>query len=49
MPENAFIGRPESPADAELADALGSNMKLWHRLVMNLARKHRTTEEEWMA
>jgi hypothetical protein len=49
MPDNAFIGKPEPPNDAELAEALGSTKRLWGRLVANLARKHDVTEREWKA
>ena len=49
MPDNAFIGKPEPPNDAELADVLGSTKRLWDRLVVNLAREHDVTEQEWKA
>jgi hypothetical protein len=49
MPDNAFIGKPEPPNDAELAEALGSTTRLWDRQVANLARKHGVTEREWKA
>lgn len=49
MPDNAFIGKPEPPNDAQLAEVLGSTKSLWDRLIANLARKHDVTEQEWKA
>ena len=46
MPDNGFIGKPEPPNDAELAEVLGSAKRLWDRLVVNLAREHDVTEQE---
>jgi hypothetical protein len=49
MPDNAFIGAPKQPTDAELAKVLGSAKKHWDRLVTNLEQKQNVAEHEWKA
>ncbi|MDX2154423.1 MAG: DUF3788 family protein [Bryobacteraceae bacterium] len=44
---NAFIGRREKPADADLAKALGSAKPLWDQLIASLAENHGVTDCEW--
>ena len=47
MLTNAFIGKPEKPADEELAAALGRTKRLWDQVVSELAEEHGVTIQEW--
>ncbi len=44
---NAFIGRSEPPAPAELAEALGPAQPLWQQLLTLLASELDLTRHEW--
>ena len=45
---NAFIGKPEMPADDDLAAELGRSAKaLWDRLLAGLAEQHHVVTREW--
>jgi hypothetical protein len=44
---NAFIGRTESPGDADLSEALGSAKPVWDRLIADLAAQHDVAIQEW--
>ena len=45
MVANAFIGRPERPAEDDLAEALGAAKAIWDRLLAELAQEYPT--QEW--
>jgi hypothetical protein len=47
MVPNAFIGRAERPADADLAKALGPVKLIWDGLLADLAAKHGVADQEW--
>ena len=47
MIPNAFIGRPEAPADSDLATELGAAKALWDQLLVDLAGEFDLTEHEW--
>jgi hypothetical protein len=47
LPPNAFIGKSECPADAELGRALGSAKPVWDRLIADLAAHHDVADQEW--
>jgi len=44
---NAFIGRAETPGDADLAAALGATKPLWDGLIAEMAGRHQITVQEW--
>lgn len=44
---NAFIGRTESPTDADLANSLGPTKLLWDGLIADMAAQHDVTVQEW--
>lgn len=44
---NAFIGKSETPTQAELAAALGRSKTLWDQLVDDLAREDGVDVQEW--
>ncbi len=46
-PPNAFIGRSETPTDAELGKALGRTKPLWDKIIADLAIEHGATVHEW--
>ena len=47
MHPNAFIGRPEPPAEADLESALGPAKALWDQLLAALASDLDVTTREW--
>ncbi|MBZ5582050.1 MAG: DUF3788 domain-containing protein [Acidobacteriia bacterium] len=47
MPENAFIGKPEIPTEAELSAQLGRAKTLWDSLVDDLAGEVGADLREW--
>lgn len=47
MLPNAFISKSKKPSNRELAAALGPSMKLWDRLVANLADEYGVDVQEW--
>lgn len=47
MHPNAFIGRPEPPAEADLESALGPAKALWDQLLAALASDLDITTREW--
>lgn len=47
MHPNAFLGRPEPPAEADLESALGPAKVLWDRLLDGLAANLEVTTREW--
>ena len=47
LPPNAFIGREETPTDADLAAALGTAKPLWDRLIAEMAERHGVALQEW--
>jgi len=47
MLPNAFIGKPEKPTDAELADVLGPAKRLWDQLLADLADEFNLATGEW--
>ncbi|MBZ5727749.1 MAG: DUF3788 domain-containing protein [Acidobacteriia bacterium] len=47
MLANAFIGRLEEPADADLTAALGPARALWDQLIARLASECNLVEREW--
>jgi hypothetical protein len=47
LPPNAFIGRAESPAAADLSQALGPAKPVWDRLIADLAAQHDVAIQEW--
>jgi hypothetical protein len=44
---NAFIGRTKSPAEGDVAAALGSAKPLWDRLVVDMAQELGLGAHEW--
>jgi hypothetical protein len=44
---NAFIGRTETPADADLAATLGAAKPLWDELIADMAQRHGVAIQEW--
>jgi len=44
---NAFIGRHESPTDADLSVALGPAKSVWDRLVAEMATDYDVAIQEW--
>ena len=46
-PPNAFIGRPDKPTEADLAEALGPAKPVWDGLLADLATEHGVTTQEW--
>jgi hypothetical protein len=44
---NAFIGRTETPTDADLAGALGVTKPLWDGLIAGMAERHGVAIQEW--
>jgi hypothetical protein len=47
MTVNAFVGRPKSPGEADLAEALGTAKASWDRLVVDMAGELRLDGREW--
>jgi hypothetical protein len=45
--QNAFIGKPEPPTDADLANVLGSARELWDRLIAELVHDFALDGQEW--
>ncbi len=46
-PPNAFIGRTDIPADADLDQALGAAKPVWDALIAGLAAQHGVSGREW--
>ena len=44
---NAFIGKPEPPADADLATGLGTAKPAWDSLLVAMAEQHGVNVQEW--
>jgi hypothetical protein len=44
---NAFIGKPDRPTEAELADVLGAKAKLWNEFVKWMSEKEGVSDQEW--
>jgi hypothetical protein len=44
---NAFIGKADAPTHAEVAEALGSKVKLWDELVEWMIEKEGVPDQEW--
>jgi len=44
---NAFIGKPEHPADEELTAELGAARTLWDQLLARMAEECKVLEREW--
>ena len=44
---NAFIGKPEPPADADLATVLGPAKPVWDSLLDAIAEQHGVNVQEW--
>ncbi len=44
---NAFIGKTDTPTQAEVAEVLGSKAKLWDDLVEWMSEKEGVSEQEW--
>jgi len=44
---NAFMGKTDTPTDAEVASVLGSKMKLWMGLIEWMSEKLVVPEQEW--
>jgi Protein of unknown function (DUF3788) len=47
MQPNAFIGRAERPADADLIEVLGPAKELWDRLLADMTAQWNLKEHEW--
>lgn len=47
LPPNAFVGKTETPADADLSKALGSAKPVWDRLIADLAAQYDVANWEW--
>jgi hypothetical protein len=47
MQPNAFIGRAERPADADLIEVLGPAKELWDRLLADMTAQWNLKEFEW--
>ena len=47
MLTNAFIGKKETPTDADLTAALGPAKTAWDQLLADLAREHDVSVHEW--
>lgn len=44
---NAFIGKADTPTNAEVAEALGPKLKLWDELIEWMSKKEGVSEQEW--
>lgn len=47
VPPNAFIGRTEAPAEAEVGEVLGASKLVWDRLLAELAAEFGVADLEW--
>lgn len=44
---NAFIGKAETPTHAEVAEVLGSKVKLWDEFIHWMSEKAGVSDQEW--
>ena len=44
---NAFIGKATAPTHAEVAEVLGSKVKLWDELIAWMSGKEGVSDQEW--
>jgi hypothetical protein len=44
---NAFIGKPDTPTHAEVAETLGPKVKLWDEFIQWMSEKEGISDQEW--